>query len=130
MTVSALNFKPYEKGAMRGFLDLRYFGLTIKGVRLMTGNNGLWLAFPQRQGTDDGGQVKYYDQLYLTAPEMDHVRRLVIADLQAQGHIQSPDQGTRGTGQQRPPQQGQYRSPEREDLSEHYTHGAEDDIPF
>jgi hypothetical protein len=37
MTVAALNYKPFDKGAIRGFLDLRYHGLTIKGVRLMFG---------------------------------------------------------------------------------------------
>ena len=80
--ISALNFKNYDKGAMRGFLDLRYHGLTIKGVRLMSGNNGLWLALPQQKGEQDG-ETKWFDQMFLTKPEAEHVRRLVLADLQA-----------------------------------------------
>ena len=124
--ISALNFKPYDKGAMKGFLDLRYHGLTIKGCRLMSGSNGLWLALPQQKGEQDG-ETKWFDQMFLTKPESEHVRRLVIADLQQQGHIQSPAKGNNGSGRRR----SAHRSPEGEDLSEHYTDGgADDDIPF
>lgn len=139
MSVGALNFKRFEKGAMCGFLDLRYHGLTIKGVRLMAGNGGLWLAFPQQKGEQDG-ETKWFDQMFLTKPEAEHVRRLVVADLRAQGHIQAPARGGGGNGQppwktdhgdHQPTQHRQgHRSPEGEDLSDYYTHGAEDDIPF
>ena len=124
MTVAALNFKKYDKGTMRGFLDLRYHGLTIKGVRLMSGNNGLWLAFPQQKGEQDG-ETKWFDQIFLTKPEAEHVRRLVLADLQAQGHLEAPARGNRGDGQ-RPT----HTTPEGEDVSEYYSNGADDDIPF
>jgi len=135
MTVAALNFKQFEKGAMRGFLDLRCHGMVIKGVRLMSGNNGLWLGLPQKQAQQDG-ETKWFDQMYLTPPEADHVLRLVLSDLQAQGHIQAPVKGNGGHGQQphhgvhRSAQHGgDHRSPEGEDLSEHYTQGANaDDI--
>jgi DNA-binding cell septation regulator SpoVG len=85
--VSALNYKPYNKGALKGFFDLRYHGLVIKGCRLMGGNNGLWFAFPQKEQLKDG-EVKYFDQMYLSAPERDHVRKMIIADLLAQGGIE------------------------------------------
>jgi DNA-binding cell septation regulator SpoVG len=117
--ISALNFKAYEKGALRGFFDLRYYGLTIKGCRLMTGNTGLWIALPQQKGERDG-QVEYFDQMFLTPPEREHVRRLAVADLEAQGHIVS---------KQPAPAQQHHRTPEGEDLSQHYT-PAGDDIPF
>ena len=124
--VSALNFKPYDKGAMRGFLDLRYHGLTIKGVRLMSGNHGLWLAFPQQKGEQDG-ETKWFDQMFLTKPEAEHVRRLVIADLQAQGRLEAPTNGNGGNGQ-RPVRM----TPEGEDVSEYYPKPTDDDgdIPF
>ena len=135
MTVSALNFKPYDRGAMRGFFDLRYHGLTIKGCRLMVGNNGLWIALPQKDAEQDG-ERKFFDQMYLTAPEMDHVRRMVVSDLEAQGHIGRPNNGTQkrqgSRNNQQPSQcQGGHRSPEGEDLSEYYPQGEDDgDIPF
>jgi DNA-binding cell septation regulator SpoVG len=119
--ISALNFKAYEKGALRGFFDLRYHGLTIKGCRLMDGTNGLWIAFPQRQGEKDG-EVQYFDLMYLTPPERDHVRRLAVADLKAQGHIQ-PE-----TAQAAPAKQN-HRTFEGENLGQHYTQ-QDDDIPF
>ena len=126
MTVAALNFKNYDKGAMRGFLDLRYHGLTIKGVRLMSGNNGLWLAFPQQKGEQDG-ETKWFDQMFLTKPEAEHVRRLVLADLQAQGHLEAPAKGNGGNGQW-----PTHRTPEGEDVSQYYSNPADDDgdIPF
>ena len=135
MTVSALNFKPFERGAMRGFLDLRYHGLTIKGCRLMESNKGLWIALPQKEIEQDSSR-KWIDQLYLAAPEMEHVRKMAIADLMSQGHVERPakQSGTNGNNkrQQRAPrQQGGHRSPEGEDLSEYYPQADDDgDIPF
>lgn len=120
--ISALNFKPFNKGSLRGFFDLRYHGLTIKGCRLMAGKGGLWVALPQKEINKDG-ERKWVDQLYLTPPEMDHVRRLVIADLESQGHL---DHAPKEPAAKRPP----YRPPEKEDLSEYYTQGTEDNIPF
>ncbi len=87
MTASALNFKPIAKGALLGFFDLRYHGLTIKGCRLLESNGGVWFALPQVK-TEQDGETKYFDQMFLSPPEMDHVRRLVVADLEHQGHIQ------------------------------------------
>jgi DNA-binding cell septation regulator SpoVG len=122
--IGALNFKPYNNGAMRGFLDLRYHGLTIKGVRLMSGKNGLWLAFPQQKGEQDG-ETKWFDQMFLTKPEAEHIRRLVLDDLQAQGHLEVPAKDNGGSGQ-RPT----HKTPEGEDVSEYYSNGADEDIPF
>lgn len=126
--ISALNFKSFDRGAIRGFFDLRYHGLTIKGCRLMAGNNGLWIAMPQQKGEQDG-EVKYYDQMFLTPPETEHVRLLVIADLQAQGHIDrtvnSSSSSRTTTSRQR------HVTPEGEDVTEHYTPpGNDDGIPF
>ena len=85
MTAAALNFKEVSKGSIRGFFDLRYYGLTIRGCRLMSGPNGHWVALPQQKVEKDG-QVKWLEQLSMSTPELDHVKKLVIADLTAQGH--------------------------------------------
>lgn len=126
--ISALNFKKYDRGSLKGFLDLRYHGLTIKGCRLMSSNGGLWIALPQKQAEQDG-ETKYFDQLYLTPPEAEHVRKLVLADLQAQGVIDPPASKSPGKAAHR---RSKHRTPEGEDLSEHYTDqaGLDDDIPF
>ena len=86
----------------------------------MNGNNGLWLAFPQRKGEQDG-ETKWFDQVYFTKPEAEHVRRLVITDLQRQGHIQA-----KASAQQRPAG----NISENEGVSAYYSNGVEDDIPF
>jgi DNA-binding cell septation regulator SpoVG len=128
--INALNFKPFTRGSIKGFFDLRYHGLTIKGCRLMDGNGGLWVAFPQRQGEKDG-ETKWFDQMYLTAPEMEHVRRVVIADLSAHGHIEAPAKNSQRKSRQYSQQRESHQTPEGEDLSQHYSTGDDDgDIPF
>ena len=126
--ISALNYKNFERGAMIGFLDLRYHGLVIKGCRLMSGSNGLWVALSQHEGEKDG-ERKWFDIMHLTSPEQEHVRRMVVADLAAQGHIEPPARSTSGRGGSAQQAQKHHVSPEGEDLSEHYTAG-DDDIPF
>ena len=96
--ISVLNYKPFNRsGTIRGFFDLRYHGLTIKGCKLMNGNNGLWFSFPQVKGEQDG-ETKYFDQMFLTTPEREHVRTLISAQLRAEGHVnhnsrRAPDSG-------------------------------------
>jgi DNA-binding cell septation regulator SpoVG len=121
--ISAMNFKSFNKGSLKGFFDLRYHGLTVKGCRLMNGDKGMWIALPQQKGTNAQGDTQYIEQLYLTAPETQHVRSLVLLDLQQQGHIDR-DKPKRQTGN------GQYRTPEGEDLSQYHSPPGGDDLPF
>jgi DNA-binding cell septation regulator SpoVG len=123
--VSVLNFKPFQRGSILGFFDLRYHGLVVKGCRLMTGQNGYWMAFPQKEGNDKDGKTQYFDQLYLAKPEADYVRRLVVAELEAQGHIQQ-------TKQSQPQQRSAngFRHPDTgEDLSD-YMPPPDDGLPY
>lgn len=123
--ISVLNFKSFDKGSIKGFFDLRYHGLTIKSCRLMDGNNGLWFSFPKVRAEEDG-ETKYYDQMFLTALEREHVRKLVLIDLQQQGYIERVKPKPRNGGRQ---SAGQHQTPEGEDLSEYYSEpGGE--IPF
>ena len=127
--ISSLNFKPHDKGFIKGFFDLRYHGMTIRGCRLMSGSNGLWVAYLQQKGEVDG-EVKYFDQLYLTPPEADHVRKLVLADLQAQGHIDG--QASTGSTQRPSPGHRTHRQHGQENLSEYRSQPEADDgdVPF
>ena len=123
--ISVLNFKLFERGSIKGFFDLRYHGLTIKSCRLMDGSGGLWFSFPQIKAEEDG-EAKYYDQMFLTALEREHIRKLVLMDLQQQGHIEPDKSKPRNGGSQ---SAGQNRTPKGEDLSEYYSEpGGE--IPF
>ena len=125
--IGVLNYKPFHRGSILGFFDLRYYGLVIKGCRLMNGQNGYWMAFPQKEGTDKDGKTQYFDQMYLTKPEAEHIRRLVVAELEVQGHIDHVKQPAQPQ-QQRPVKE--FRHPDTgEDLSD-YMPPPDDHIPY
>ena len=84
----------------------------------MQGNDGLWFSFPQVKGEQDG-ETKYFDQMFLSSLERDHVRKLILLDLQQQGHIDRPKQAPRPKQTNKP-----------EDLSDHLASGSQDGIPF
>jgi hypothetical protein len=94
----------------------------------MSGNGGLWIALPQKESEQDG-ERKYFDLMYLTPPEAEHVRKLVLADLEAQGHIDRPVAPK--SARQRPAR-ANHKTPEGEDVSQYYSSQADndDDIPF
>ena len=120
--ISVLNFKPFTKGSILVFFTLRYHGLAIQNCKLMAGSNGgpTWFSFPQVRAEEDG-ETKYYDQMFLTSLEREHVRKLVLIDLQQQGFIERV--------KAKPSKAGRHKTPEGEDLSEYYSEpGGE--IPF
>ncbi len=125
--ISVLNFKSFERGSIKGFFDLRYYGLTIKSCRLMDGNNGLWFSFPQTRA-EENGETKWFDMMFMSSLERDHVRKLVLLDLQQQGHLGQEKPKAKPKAQ--PRAKAAHETPEGEDLSEHYTQGQNDDIPF
>jgi hypothetical protein len=98
----------------------------------MSGSSGLWLALPQQKGEQDG-ETKWFDQMFLTKPEAEHVRRLVLADLQAQGHLEAPARnGGTPSGYRESGHRPTHKTPEGEDVSEYYSSPSDgdDDIPF
>jgi len=130
--VLALNFKEYRKGSMLGFLDVEFNGMTIRGVRLMTGKSGgRWLAFPQRE-TGKGKERQWHDIVEMTRAMAEHVRRLVIADLEAQGHLSVENKpAPRRTQPARQSKRPTRRSPEGEDMTEYYDPpDRHSDIPY
>lgn len=128
--VSALNYYKFDKGSVKGFFDLRYHGMTVKSCRLMHGQNGYWIGLPSDKVEKDGA-TKYVDRVELTRSEADHIRRLVIADLEAQGHIahQGHQAPTRQATKQPAAGAPRYVTPDGEDLSDCCTVPG-DDIPF
>lgn len=117
--ISVLNFKTFNSGSIRGYFTLRYHGLCIKNCRLMDVNGGLWFTFPQVKGEQDG-EVKYFDQMFLTPPEREHIRKLIVSELREQGFVESE------------PKKSNSRKPRPagpEDLSD-YGPDNDDSIPF
>jgi len=50
--VRVMNFKERRIGKMIGVFDLIYHGLAVRGCRMMTGPNGYWFSFPQKEYSD------------------------------------------------------------------------------
>jgi hypothetical protein len=124
--IAVLNYKPFDRGSIKGFFDLRYHGLTIKSCRLLNGNHGLWFSFPQIKAEEDG-ETKYFDQMFLTTLEREHICKLVLMDLQQQGLIEGDKPYPQSNSGQH--STGQHLTPEGENLDDYYRQGA-DDIPF
>jgi hypothetical protein len=89
MPVAALQFKKFEKGALCGFLAIRYHGLTIRDCRLMENKGGgFWVALPQKEVTIDG-ERKWVDLLQLGRDEQDFLNRQVVGQLRQRGTTMS-----------------------------------------
>ena len=98
MPVAALQFKKFEKGALCGFLAIRYHGLTIRDCRLMENKGGgFWVALPQKEVTIDG-ERKWVDLLQLGRDEQDFLNRQVVGQLRQRGDLPGGrQQGPRAT---------------------------------
>lgn len=126
--IEAMNFKVYRSGKMLGFFDLKYHGLAVSGCRLMEGPKGYWFSFPQKEFVDDNGEKQYFDFLYLTRPEHEHVSNLVKHELQAQGiineQVQDPKRTQKGNGHQ------MHSFTETESVPPEHIEDEDDNIPF
>ena len=71
----------------------------------MAGADGgpAWFSFPQIK-TEQDGETKYLDIMQLTNAEREHVRALILADLQQQGHLQGQQSNQGHQKATRPPQ--------------------------
>lgn len=65
--------KKWDNGGIT--FDLTVNGVKIYGCRIVEGNKGDFIAFPQRKGTDG----KYYSHVYVTFSDED--QKAIIADV-------------------------------------------------
>ena len=57
-------------GKVRAFFDLTtQEGFTIKGFKIIEGINGLFVSMPSRKGTDDEGNDKWFDTIWIESRE-------------------------------------------------------------
>ena len=132
--IQALGFKSYEKGSLRGFCDVEYYGI-IFAVRIMTGKDGLWVAYPSQKYEKDGS-VEWKDTLDMSSKLREHLRRSIIGQLVARGDI--PESGHKPKPSPKPkpssaPRAGgpvNKRLPGQEQLNQYYSNPADDQIPF
>ena len=62
------NFRPYEKGTLRGFFDLRISDIIIHGFSLHRKNGERWVSMPSREYMDNG-EKKYAPNVEFTSKE-------------------------------------------------------------
>jgi len=68
--IEIINYKPYQKNTLQGFLDLRMtqIGLEIRGICVHEKNGSRWLQLPSKPYTkEDGSQgwqyiLEFYDK--------------------------------------------------------------------
>ena len=91
------------------------------------------MVFFSAAKADENGEVKYHDFLFLTPPEKEDVRRLIVAHLTEEGFVapvpkQEPQ--TPISGPRQAQKAGKQRTFGNEDTSEYYQQTADSDIPF
>jgi stage V sporulation protein G len=51
---------------LKAFVDVSFGGVVVKGLRIVGGNNGLFVGMPRHQGKDG----KWYNTVYPTTKEI------------------------------------------------------------
>jgi len=51
---------------LKAFVDVSFGGVVVKGLRIVHGNNGLFVGMPRHQGKDG----KWYNTVYPTTKEI------------------------------------------------------------
>ena len=61
MSMEIMKYKPYVKGALRGFFDVYIpkTGMEIFGCSLHAKGNQYWVNLPTREWQDESGETKY-----------------------------------------------------------------------
>ena len=56
-------------GKVKAFFDVENSGFEMKGFRIIEGINGLFVSMPSRKGTDDEGNDKWFDTIWIESRE-------------------------------------------------------------
>jgi stage V sporulation protein G len=59
---SEVEIKLYKSGNMLAFVTLNYEGLIVKGIKIMEGAKGPWVAMPSEKGKDG----KYHNTVFFS----------------------------------------------------------------
>ena len=124
MIIELVNFKPYQRGALKGFFDLQIGILTISGCSYFEKEGKRWFTFPNKPYEDKNGQTAYQEIIQTTNAIYGHLRTEVMRQIDAFNG--KPEKNKRPSSKSY--QEG-YRTSEGEELSQYYSSGDED-IPF
>ena len=57
-------------GKVKAFFDVENSGFEMKGFRLVEGINGLFVSMPSRKGTDENGNDKWFDTIWIESRDV------------------------------------------------------------
>jgi hypothetical protein len=124
MIIELINFKPYQRGALKGFFDLHIDILTISGCSYFEKDGKRWFTFPNKPYEDKNGQTAYQEIIQTTNAIYGHLRAEVMRQIDALNG--NPEKSRHQSSKS---YQKDHRTPEGEDLSQHYS-SKDEDIPF
>lgn len=74
-----------EKGKLKAMVEIQIGELIIRGLKLIEGKGGLWVAWPQAHWRDMDGQWRYQDIVQSTRETQEAVRDAVLKVWEAAG---------------------------------------------
>ena len=83
MIIELINFKPYQRGALKGFFDLHIDILTISGCSYFEKDGKRWFTFPNKPYEDKNGQTAYQEIIQTTNAIYGHLRAEVMRQIDA-----------------------------------------------
>ena len=68
-------------GKVKAFFDVENSGFEMKGFRLVEGINGLFVSMPSRKGTDENGNDKWFDTIWIESRDVrEQLNTLALAE--------------------------------------------------
>jgi DNA-binding cell septation regulator SpoVG len=71
---TSIEIKNYKAGNMLAFVTLNYEGIIIKGIKIMDGAKGPWVAMPSEKGKDG----KYHNTVFFSREIKDRMEEEIL----------------------------------------------------
>ena len=86
--------QPNEEGQwekVKAYFDVENSGFEIKGFRLVEGINGLFVSMPSRKGTDENGNDKWFDTVWIESKnQREELNTLALNEFNNSGSSDTP----------------------------------------
>ena len=78
-------------GKVKAYFDVENSGFEIKGFRLVEGINGLFVSMPSRKGTDENGNDKWFDTVWIESKnQREELNTLALNEFNNSGSSDTP----------------------------------------
>ncbi len=78
-------------GKVKAYFDVENSGFEIKGFRLVEGINGLFVSMPSRKGTDENGNDKWFDTVWIESKnQREELNTLALNEFNNSGSSNMP----------------------------------------